>query len=111
MYERNPLFYQLYLAYTMQTQLDTFYKQKAEAYDEQVQNQLLDTQWWTSNSDKVSACTDQSPVALSHDSLFFLDTRVLLRRVQRRASTNECYAVLDNQRRPIVGEQDQRPQK
>ena len=70
MYERNPLFYQLYLAYTMQTQLDTFYKQKAEAYDEQVQNQLLDTQWWTSNS-KVSACTDQSPVALSHDSLFF----------------------------------------
>ena len=38
----------------MQTQLDTFYKQKVEAYNEQVQNQLLDTQWWTSNPDKVS---------------------------------------------------------
>ena len=49
----------------MQTQLDTFYKQKVEAYNEQVQNQLLDTQWWTSNPDKVSTSTDQSAVALS----------------------------------------------
>ena len=56
-YERNPLFYQLYLAHTMQTQLDTFYKQKADAHKEPVQNQLLDTQWWTSNPDKVSTST------------------------------------------------------
>ena len=57
-YERNPLFYQLYLAHTMETQLDAFYRQKADAHKEPVQNQLLDTEWWISNLDKVSRCTD-----------------------------------------------------
>jgi hypothetical protein len=53
-YERNPLFYQLYLAKVTENQLEDFYSANGDGGTTgNALNDLLDAEWWTNDASKM----------------------------------------------------------